>query len=287
MINAISLSSVRDYDAWVQSGGVARTGIPDQNFQPVNINIHVFRGLGSMFVMQLAGINEMWEKLSLDGGNTPRGDNIVRAFLGALAARLSAATAAAGALQGQAGVLKATVQMLYGVIERYMRADADAIQNAEVEKIGLDAVRITQVALYNAARSELEGDKGFLNGFLTGLTAGAYNPVKENMDRAQKALESANASISRINSLLATIRTRQAEMQASAQAVTRIEGVDSSVVQCQNVLNGAQRTLADALTKIEHADEATRAAVMRIYLNQATPIMATLREWQSAFAALA
>jgi hypothetical protein len=282
MVNAISLASVRDYEVWFQGGGPAKAGIPIAEFAPLTVQVHQFRGRAKMFAAHLGEALDLWS--GMPTGGTQLGDNAVKANLGLLAVRLALANSDATELLRQAGTMKANVQVVYGVIERYARADAAAVQVANIQLQAYETQRAARTADYNAARAELEGGEGFLNGFLTGVTLTIYNPAKDNMDRARNAIADINASINGYNSQIAIINARQAEIRNSALATARIEKVDSSVVQCQNALNGAQPDLLDALSKLENADQQTRARVVQIYIGRAKPAMDTLGLWKAAFA---
>lgn len=280
-----SVSGIVAYDAWFSGGLPAWPGFPGERFAPLNTSLNKLKGTAGTFRIMLDGALDVWDDLSIDGALP--GENILRNNLLVLLARLNEANRSAVALNGDAGMVKAEAATLSGAVDRFITTEVNERNAAQAEIDSLHLQIQANEAIYRAARAELEGDKGFLNGFLTGITFGIYNPVKENMDRASAAIATINGRIAAVNQNINLISRRQSEINQAKNVVARLGIVDADMANCQNALNQALILLSDAIRSFENAEAAERPRVFSVFVQAGAPKMGRLRQWGQDFAALA
>lgn len=276
---AQTFQGIVDFHAWLAGGGEARTGLDRGTFAVLSNNMIRFQATAAHLGALLDEIAAAWRDVE--------GDNSIKAALESVLADLADTRQA-----GQQGVtdamsVKVSANEIYGVIGRHETSNQREIVKLN-SSIQAATRRITQErAKVKAARAELRGEKGFLNGFLTGLTLGIHNPVKQNIDRI-------NASIANITTqkLLNQQRARQlrtfgGELRASQRAVEKITGIDRSMSDFQNSLVDLSPLVETAYTKLNRAEHGTSRRVVDVYLKKAKPKMAELLSWRDQFRAIA
>ena len=212
------------------------------------------------------------------------GDNLMRIMLHQVVQKLDEAMDIADSTRRIAASCSTETIELDAEITRYVQDDVRARDAANLELVVLDVQLKTQQILLKASRDQLSGAKGFENGFVTALTLGIHNPVKENIDRANAAIGVINTSVRTYNDRVATINQRQIEIAESNSILSRIEALQSHLIDCQNDLSETNKWVKDALSKLSNADDATSFGAALVQISLAKANMQKLEQWTVALA---
>ncbi|MCB0642887.1 MAG: S53 family peptidase, partial [Phaeodactylibacter sp.] len=159
------------------------------------------------------------------------------------------------------------------------QSEVDAATAGMVEALE----RETQaMADYRYAESQLQGSKGFLNGFLTGITLSIYNPVKENMARAASAYHTAQVEY---QNYLQEQQRQQTALDASITCVEAIEQLSSlvdHVADLQDLLATTATDLDQAKRDADDAVEAGTPAAKEFWTGRLGSQMDALSIWVDA-----
>lgn len=284
MAVSTSISGISAYDAWFGSGVPGWPGFPSERFGPLNSSINKFKGMAGMFRILLNEALDFWDQLSTSG-DLP-GENILRANLLVLLARLTEVDRSASTLISDAGRVKVEAAELSGAVDRFIVSEINERNRLQAEIDSLHIQMQIEERAYREARDELEGSSGFLNGFLTGITFGIYNPIKQNMDRASQAISRINGNMATIRQNMNIMTRRQSEINEAKNVVSRLGIVDTDMANCQNATNQALVLLTDAVHSFERADAAERPQIFAAFVQAGAARMSRLRQWEQDFSGL-
>jgi|GEM_PF-2498737 len=270
MIAAVD-SPIGAFDAWLAGDGEARAGLPRGTTAPLVVNLSVLRGTMAAVHSNLDMVDAGWRDVV--------GENAVRDAIGSVLLHLSSASTLLDHGEKQAMAVSVSVNQTYRVLETHMQEDARDIEQARAT-IDTANRRITAAnAERRAARAELEGWNGFGNGFLTSITLGIHNPVKENLDKAELALARATQERRRAEIALESLETHRRELAASRDAVARIHGVDRIVTALANDVGKGLMLLTAAHNAAQRSEARAGTALGRIYVDRAKPAMDKVVAW--------
>lgn len=136
-----------------------------------------------------------------------------------------------------------------------------------------------------AAEAELNGEKGFWNGLATGITFGIYNPVKQNIDKANTAVANYNAELRTIESRRNDLSRITSELNNGQTLLQSLISLDTLFTDYQNSASVAQRTLANADKNEEAAAAARTEGAANYYYRRAGKDMEALIRWIEIFKA--
>ena len=260
------------YGDWLRGGGPTKVGLSAAQRQELTGAFSNFVGDAGELARELFAALKVWHELSTDGSI---GGNVLRANLGLVLAHLAAARDDLEETTRSAGRLSNAAVTAQASVTRLMQEDEQARARLELSLKLLKAQYDAQVIIATNARKELSGDKGFLNGFVTGLTLGIHNPVKENMDAAKAAMRSINASVVQHKAQHQELTQRVQEIHYAEQAMAALRHVPQAMVVVRNRLNTATNAIEPAYDAIERSED-KRDPVIEIYLRRASAKMQEL-----------
>ena len=134
-----------------------------------------------------------------------------------------------------------------------------------------------------AAQAELNGEKGFWNGVLTGITFGIYNPLKDNIDKANAAVATHDAERRAIASRRDDLNRYGAELNNGQALLQTLISLDATFSDYQNSANSAQTSLAEADENEERAAAAQAEGAAKYYYGRVGKHMEALIQWIGIF----
>lgn len=275
-------SATRQYLDWVQKGGPKRTGLDTSGFKALATDVNNFRKQSMATAMDVEHALELWDRVCrMD--NAPSA--LVKVYIISLSKELSSVQQQAHTLQNLAGTVRAQANIQSNLVESALpgihaqKASSEAqiaIKRSELEN---------WKAVYAKARRQLEGFEGFGNGFLTGITAGIYNPVKNNMEAAAAARRQIPGVISTLHDITAGFIEAMKQIAACMKSLPRLKKLEHSVRVFQNLINGLSTDCQAAHQKIMHAEDKSDR-LRRLYISKAEPAMDALNGWKTTLQAI-
>jgi|GEM_PF-2564904 len=271
--------SLTDYNFWYSGGGEQRAGLPHQSMLELHQHILGFRGQLNQAAVTLISLQNSWSRI--ESSQSAMTDALINKLIPDLSA-LSAQTQilVSSALGGSILVEKANT-----LVNAHLEEDRQQLTKAfEAKQRAEEGMRLAQISLA-AAKAELRGDRGFLNGFLTGITFSAYNPVQENINRANRAINDYNANLVMAQTAIVTSQRTQAELTEETRTLSQLAFLRSAFVSFQNQLSEAQNALARGYNSAEKTLKAQNNTLGEYYREQAGQQMRQLFGWADSFRA--
>ena len=129
---------------------------------------------------------------------------------------------------------------------------------------------------YNDANSQLSGSQGFWTGFLTGITFGIFNKVKQQMDAANNAKNNAQASMNAIQQALANSNDTQSALNSCISTINELNGLMNGLTDLQNNVNITATACKQAAQDEHNAANANDPVVINVFIKLATTQVQTL-----------
>lgn len=260
------------YGKWLHNGGPTKVGLSRSKNYELNGALSDFVADAGELTRELSAALKVWRDLSTNGSAGP---NVVQANLGLILTHLAAADDDLAETTRSAGRLSNAAVSAQASVKRLMQEDEEARTRIDASLKALKSRYDVQVVILANARKELSGDKGFLNGFLTGLTLGIHNPVKQNMDAAKAAMRAINASVVQHNAQHKELTQRIQEIRYGTEAMAALRHVPQAMVVVRNRVNAATKAVKPAYDEMERT-EGKRERVIKIYLRRASKKMQDL-----------
>lgn len=270
---------IRDFRGWQAGGGVSRAGLLPHHFAALDHELTFFLSSAKEAGYEMRNATALWHSLGVD---QRVGDNVLFATLPKLISALGQAQNDVSSVIHYSGRVQSEAVSVSGTVDRHRQADTQAVLNLRQSLKNLQEYRRREIVKLNAAKAELEGSQGFLNGFLTGVTLGIHNPVKENRDAAKAAVARHNASIVQTNHNHQLISTRLGEIDGCKSVLIKLNNISRSVIACRSTVNAATIDLTNALQDMAKT-EGKRAATTKIYLKRAKSNLAKVASWGDLF----
>ncbi len=137
-------------------------------------------------------------------------------------------------------------------------------------------------AEYNRAKAELSGDKGFLNGFLTGVSFGIYNPIKKNLETQKKAIHTINMAISQIRTAQVELEQNRTQLDTVTKLALKVTDVSTHLIDLENAANAAYAKAQEAAREEARIQGASPRAA-EYYTQHFDQDIDALLAWQSCF----
>lgn len=275
-----SVEAAHKLAAWLAAGGERAAGLPPGALARLHEALARFEATLGPFPESLSRACEAWRPIA-----GPTGGAAVGPAIAAFAAALDAAAALGEKLLADAAEARVRAEEAAALLEAHVRQD-DARVPALEAAVALSRERAERAEqALRAARAELAGNRGFRNGFLTGLTFGIYNPLKANLRKAQAALDQIHAELQVGSAQLQALVTCQAERRQCAATLEVVGRTGSELAECQGCLNAA-RVAAQAAARDEAraVAEGRSASTAGYYRERVGGDMARLATWNDAFA---
>lgn len=272
-----SLSALSDFSRWVSTGGEQRAGLPTASMSALqaaslNLQAHV---AGPH--RQLIAVRDQWQQIM--GGTDER----VSAAVHALLTELYDLSLYTQTMLSEAADIRVKLQDALQLVSLHLDDDQRKLAAAQGELAAAMQHRDQALADLNAAKAELDGGEGFWNGFLTGISLGIYNPVKENIDKANAAVSAYNSACHNIQYQINALNQSQSELSQSRPTLQTLNALDPELAGYQNCLNAAQVAIGKAYTDEEHADTARSPGAVAYYQTCAGKDVDKLVVWIDAF----
>ncbi len=263
------------FRSWLAGGGEARAGLPRGTLTPLHRNVSRFCTTGSELLRELEEIEQDWKDV--------QGDNSMKAALGRLVINLAEAGELSNEAMLHAREVKIEANVAYGIIERNMKEDHRAIQDADKAIQTGERNIVTAQNKLKAAKKKLEGWEGFGNGFLTAITFTAHNPIKASMNEQRSAIRTINQRIASNKLLRDQRRQHASELSAGQHAINEIYSVDQSMSRFQTCVADVTETISKAFDSVDKAENKENLKSAAFYAKQARPRMDELLGWISTF----
>lgn len=273
-----SLAALSEFDTWVVSGGEQRAGLPSGTTAPLHTSMQMVRDRARQLAYDLEYLRNYWSRLEVGASST-----LVRFYLKKVVVNLQSLHTQSDALIAEASQSRATLQGLRELVRSHIKDDEAKIPLAERNLE--DARRRQEQARRDlrAAKSELQGDKGFLNGFLTGITFTAYNPLKENVDKANAAVATINREVQTIKAQIQILLQSSNELREGRYILDSLNNVNDSLNHYLNFLTKAETSLQEAHEDAERSGEVKSERLGAYYKKQAGKEMNELFSWIGIF----
>lgn len=242
---------------------------------------NLFIGIAPVFDSQLDSMLNLWHSSGHLLAPTTAPAQL-RSTLQSLIDALQVCVGTATQLHTCASTVKAESIALTGKLDRAITENQRSQANAHQQIRTMELEITQQKEIHRQAQAELDGGKGFLNGFLTGITLGIYNPVKSNLKKSAAAIVRLNQAILVISQTLNAIAKLQQQMTQSKNTLSRLNTLQPAMTACQNAINTGLKNLQEADNTIGKASNNDRPKVIDIYLGKARQDIDRIISWKNS-----
>lgn len=274
---ANALQALVRFNQWFAKGGPALTGMSPNKFKQLNADVTHIRALIAVASRELDDVENEWHKM-LNATEVAT----ARLRAGRLINEINEANCSIDEMMQQASNIDINANRVDAFVTAWKAQLSVERNNAQIAYDAAQRRHDQAVRDYNAAKSELEGDKGFLNGFVTGLTLGIHNPVKANMDKANRARKSAEASIASEKEQLKNIREYDAALRGCQNAIGHLRKLLTSITALQNLTNTIQTQVNDTFSALQTSEKITVDTIAERFREKAGKSLAKLFGWSDA-----
>lgn len=183
----------------------------------------------------------------------------------------------------EAADIRTKVQDVLPLVKFHLQDDEQKMAEAQKQLAAVIKSREQAIKDLNAAKAELDGEKGFWNGFLTAITFTAYNPLQANIDKANAAVSRYNASFDTRMNLINALNQHQSELVHGNTILQSLHALDSVFTDYQNSFNAAQLSLVQAHDGQAKAAGAQSPGTGNYYRQRAGKDMDELISWIGTF----
>lgn len=129
---------------------------------------------------------------------------------------------------------------------------------------------------YNDAESQLSGSKGFLTGFLTGISFGIYNKVKIEMNAANDAKNNAQASMNASQQAMSNLNNSRNALNSCIASLSELDTLMTGLTDLQNATNASTAACKQGAIDEHNAANAFDSEVNKIFVKLANPPIQSL-----------
>ncbi len=270
-----TFAALGNMQRWLLAGGEQKAGLPPGSLSAFKSAVQTLQGQTLNIIPELNGVQQLWTTLISEGSSNSE----IMAAVPTEVARLYTVQLSTITLISLAANVRAEGTRAQTLIGDNAEAVANSIKTTEARQAATEANRRQALQDLADANAQLQGSQGFLNGFLTGLSVGAYDPVKENIDKAHAAVTAANNDAVTLSAQMTSLQQNQSELAASNQMLTALKNLDQNLANYQNVLSTAQASVISAHDNALRASTSSSAVLSRIFLNLAGHSMDDLFAW--------
>lgn len=275
-MTSASLLALRKVKDWLVSGGEYRVGLPPGSLDDLKDAVLVFGPQLQLLDDQLIKVRGRWQGLDATGGDSP---STVQAFV----IEICQLDVFSRAVIGQAAYVRVKADEALNLVRLALQDYPGKVTEAENQLTAAKRDRDQAFRDLDAAKAELEGDKGFWNGVLTGLTFTAYNPLQDNINKANDAIARINNSFGVIQNRINALNQTTAELHESERLLADLYALDLGLTDYENDLNSVQMTVGQACADEAKYAGAHSAGVASYYRQRAGKEMDSLLGWIGVF----
>jgi uncharacterized protein YoxC len=277
-MSIVSLSALGEFHSWILSGGEHRAGLPLNSTKSLHNSVQIIMSEAIQIAYDLERLRDNWSRVERGQARA-----LVRAYLSKVVVDLNVLHLQSNALIAEAAQSNATLQQLRELVRLHVHDDRVTIAQTQSS---LENARKAQEQArrdLSAAKNELEGSQGFWNGLLTGLTFGIYNPLLENIKKANSAIMTLNSQIQVIECQLQLLNQSSEELLEGNYLLDRMNNLEGNLNEYLNFLTGAETSLQEAIEDAERSEEAQSEKLGAYYKRQAGEEMNELFSWIDTF----
>lgn len=264
-----SISNLRTYISWYNSGGPMFTNMNTNSFSQLS-------GACNQALLQFLSLNAGIEKLKNNWQNLQQSNASATIEGVLLSGLLKDLSAQSSALISTCSVIKSTSVSLSAAVNAQIYNLQNAIQAEQNQYNQAQQDYSNAVMQFNNAQNQLSGSSGFLNGFITGITLGIDNKVKDEEDAASNAKAAAQNSMITSQLAMETIQKEQNSLNSCTGTITQLNNVIDSATTLQNTINSTYADCEKAATDAQASAASSSQTVEQIFINLAEPALTSL-----------
>lgn len=273
-----TLGALRKFNEWVISGGEHQAGLPARSSSELNHSVQILIVLASQLAYDLEKLRDLWTRFE-----ECQSDALAKLYLTRVISVLHVLHLRSKNLVTEASKGSTALQDFQQLIQLHIVDDEAAIVSVNQKLDDAREKRAQARRDLSKAQEELQGDQGFLNGFLTGISFTIYNPIQENLEKADNAIKTYNYQMRVIKNELAVLNRRTSELSAGRFILKRLENLYTTLVDYLNYLTQVETSLEESHEDVERFEGSKSSYLSRYYKRQAGKEMDELFAWIDAF----
>lgn len=279
-MNQATFIALSDFHNWFTHGRVQLAGLPIESVTPLYDSVQDLRSRARQLAHDLESLRDDWSRIEQ---SQCQSKVLARIFLQRVIVGLQSLHIQSDTLVSQTAKSNAILQEVRELVRLHIKEDQIKIDRANND---LEESRKQQEQArqrLREAKEQLKGDKGFWNGVLTGITFTAYNPIKENINKANEAIATYNYQVQVSKSQIITLEQSLRELQESGYILDQLQSLEKGLVDYLNFIVKAETSLQEAFEDAERFESAQSERVGAYYQRQAGKEMNELFSWIDAF----
>jgi chromosome segregation ATPase len=277
-MNQATFIALSDFHNWFARGGAQLAGLPVESITPLYDSVQDLRSRARQLAYDLGRLRDDWLRIEQS-----QSKGLARILLHRVIVGLQSLHLQSNALITQAAKSNAILQEVRELVRLHIKDDQIRIDRANNDLAESRRQQEQARQRLRDAQAQLQGDKGFWNGFLTGITFTAYNPIQENINKANEAIATYNYQVQVSKSQIIALEQSLRELQESGYILDQLQSLDQGLVDYLNFLVKAETSLQEAFEDAERFESAQSERVGAYYQRQAEKEMNELFSWIDAF----
>jgi hypothetical protein len=278
MSNMLAFNSVKRFSDWYRHGGEYKAGLPHGSVAKLQNLVVEFRNGLTQNLIDLELLKRDWDKVVNSNNN-----KVVTVHYKKFVLKLMNIHSEVADLLKKGSIVRVEVNSLRPLLKAHIQQVNNKKNVSELEVLALQGALSEARKKLRQAKAELSGEKGFLNGFLTGITFTAYNPLKDNMEKANRAVVNINSSINKSNQELQNIRLSQTELAETNYLVNSLDNVNVALAEYQNIILKVQISLQESHDDAEKISADKSERLNKYYFKQTGKEITELLSWIPLF----
>ncbi|MEO0338386.1 MAG: hypothetical protein AAF242_04155 [Bacteroidota bacterium] len=276
-----TIKSLREFNQWMSRGGESRAGLPNGTLRTLDNEIRSYRVEITEFHLRLRRIRDFWVKMT----DARKSNPVAKVFAQKFLSDLKEIDPMGETMVQDAADIGIEAVRKQDLVNRHLKEDASQLSQAEIQLQQSRMMLMLARVQKQRAEEELNGSKGFLNGFLTGITFGIHNPLKTNLDRRTNAVNTINRQIHQQQELVQRIKEQKAELEQSSSVFNKLDDLDAIMVNCKNLISNIDREMEEAIDHEERVQNTGNQRVADIYRSKTKDTMRELTIWHDQMSA--
>ena len=277
-LNKTVFIAISDFHNWFSRGGTKLAGLPIESVTPMYNSVQDLRSRARQLAYNLDVLRNDWLRVEQSQAKV-----LARAFLQRVVIGLQSLHLQSDALISETAKSNANLQEVRELVHLYIKDDEMKISRANDDLAEARRQQEQARQRLKEAQEQLKGDKGFWNGFLTGITFTAYNPIQENINKANEAIATYNYQVQIIKTQIIALEQSSRELRESSYMIDQLNNLDQCLVDYLNFLAKAETSIQEALEDAERFEGAQSERIGAYYQRQAGKEMNELFSWIDAF----
>lgn len=277
-MNQATFIALSDFHNWFTHGRVQLAGLPIESVTPLYDSVQDLRSRARQLAHDLESLRDDWSRIEQSQSKV-----LARIFLQRVIVGLQSLHIQSDTLVSQTAKSNAILQEVRELVRLHIKEDQIKIDRANNDLAESCRQQEQARQRLREAEEQLKGDQGFLNGFLTGLTFTIYNPIQENINKANEAIASHNYQVQVIKSKIITLEQSSRELREGSYMLDQLNDLDKCLVDYLNFITKAETSLQEALEDAERFEDAQSERIGTYYQKQAGKEMNELFSWIDAF----